>query len=69
MHVIKLNSIYRHYKNKYYKTLYIAKHTETNEKLIIYQALYNKKIYARPYNMFIEKVNNKPRFEYITNVD
>ncbi len=69
MNQVIVNSIYKHYKNKYYKTLYIAKHTETNENLVIYKALYNKKIYARPLSMFIDKVNDKPRFEFITKID
>ena len=60
----------------YYKIICIGMNTETKEKIIIYQALYDdRKIYAKPYNMFMSRVNKeqypdikqKYRFEAINN--
>ena len=47
---------YRHKKGGIYHILHEASHTETGEKFIIYQDVYNeKKIWARPKEMFFEK--------------
>ena len=52
--------IYRHFKGKNYKVLHIATHTETEEKLVIYQALYGEfGIFARPYDMFASEVDRE----------
>ena len=54
---IKIGGIYRHYKNKEYKVLALATHTETLEKMVVYQALYGEgAVWVRPLAMFMEMV-------------
>lgn len=47
--------------NEYlYKILCIAKHTEKDEYMVVYQALYGQfEIYVRPYKMFMSEVDHK----------
>lgn len=65
---------YKHYKGNYYKVLGVAKHSETLEEMVVYEALYENaegKLWVRPLKMFIEEVEvngrKVPRFEYIEN--
>lgn len=49
--------IYQHFKGNYYKVLYVAKHSETLEEMVVYQALYGEHgIWVRPRAMFEESV-------------
>ncbi len=49
--------IYRHYKGNEYEVLMIARHSETEEPMVVYRALYGEYGYwVRPLEMFMEKV-------------
>lgn len=66
---IKVGDIVKHFKREWvsqdtaeylYKILAFASHTETGEKLVIYQALYAPyKTCARPYEMFMSEVDHE----------
>ena len=58
---------YRHYKGGEYRVLGIARHSENEEELVVYQPLYGEgELWVRPLAMFIESVETpqgiQPRF-------
>jgi hypothetical protein len=67
---IVIGKRYRHFKGNEYLVLHLAKHSETLEDLVVYQALYGERgIWVRPLEMFLGKkeVNGEwiNRFEEI----
>ena len=61
---------YRHYKGKEYTVLGVARHSETEEQLVVYRKEYDDRgLWVRPLGMFMEEVNvggqMVPRFQYV----
>jgi len=63
--------IYEHFKGKLYRVIGVAKHSETLEDLVVYEALYENKLsklWVRPLKMFSETVEKDGkkmlRFKY-----
>ncbi|MFA6322289.1 MAG: DUF1653 domain-containing protein [Candidatus Buchananbacteria bacterium] len=69
---IIIGGIYRHYKNKDYKVIGLAKHSETLEDMVVYEALYDNKeskLWVRPKELFVDSVEvngqTVPHFKYL----
>lgn len=61
---------YRHYKGNLYQVEGVAKHSETEELMVVYRPLYGQQsLWVRPLTMFIEDVeidgSRQPRFTFI----
>lgn len=54
----------QHFKGDFYKIVTIGTNTETEEKMVVYQSLKDRRVWIRPYNMFISKVDRK-KYSYI----
>ena len=65
---------YRHFKGKEYELLYLARHSETEEEMVVYRALYGDGgVWVRPASMWDEEIvrdgRTVRRFTYIGEVD
>lgn len=61
---------YRHYKGKEYTVIGVARHSETEEELVVYRQEYgDRSLWIRPRKMFEELVEVEgrtvPRFQYL----
>lgn len=62
--------VYRHYKGPEYRVFSVAQHSETEEWVVFYQALYGEfGLWVRPLSMFLESVEvdgeQVPRFALV----
>ena len=51
--------LYKHYKGNIYEVIGVAKHSETQEEMVVYKATYQSEgenLWVRPLKMFIETV-------------
>ena len=65
---------YRHFKGNEYEVLFVAKHTETEELMVVYRALYgDHDIWVRPASMWNEIIERDGktfrRFERISDTE
>lgn len=63
--------VYEHYKGAQYRILAVARHSESLEEMVVYEALYGEHdVWVRPLSMFLEKILlnglTKPRFTKIS---
>jgi len=68
-----LAGLYLHYKGQEYEVMEVARHTETQEWVVVYRCLYGDySLWVRPYDMFIEMVVINgvkiPRFRYVRDI-
>ena len=62
---------YQHYKGGEYEVIGVARHSETDERVVVYRPLYGERaLWVRPLSMFTESVmvegESRPRFRLIT---
>lgn len=62
--------LYQHYKGNFYHVIGLCRHSETEEELVVYQALYGDYgLWVRPLKLFLETVEINgltiPRFKFI----
>lgn len=57
---VLVGRVYRHFRGNLYLVEGIATHSETEEKMVVYRALYGDfGLYVRPYDMFLEKTDKE----------
>lgn len=62
---LRIGGKYRHFKGLEYRVLYLAKHSESLEPLVVYQQLYGDHgVWVRPLSMFLETVTRDGKTTY-----
>jgi len=66
--------VYKHYKGNLYEVVDVARHSETEEKHVVYRMLYGDfSLWVRPLELFIEDVQvdgeQRPRFAFVESSD
>lgn len=57
---LKIHGLYKHFKGKLYLVENVAFDSETEEKVVVYRAMYGeKKLWVRPLEMFLSEVDHK----------
>ncbi|MCI8853055.1 MAG: DUF1653 domain-containing protein [Lachnospiraceae bacterium] len=60
MRDIKAGEYYRHFKDRLYQIVAVGTHSETGEKMVVYEAQYGDGgIWIRPYDMFVSEVDRE----------
>lgn len=65
---------YRHYKGNDYEVIGVARHSETEEEMVVYRTLYGQyDLWVRPLSMFTETIEIGgeilPRFQFIESIN
>ena len=60
MRELKIKGIYRHFKGDLYLVEDVARHSETDEKLVVYRKLYGDcSLWVRPLGLFLSEVDHE----------
>lgn len=63
MENVLIGKVYRHFKGNYYFVRDVALNSETQERMVVYSPLYDRKdslLWVRPEKMFLEKIPDRP---------
>ena len=60
MRELQIHRVYKHFKGDYYLVEDVARHSETDEEMVVYRKLYGDgSLWVRPKDMFLAEVDRK----------